>query len=126
MCGKGTVRSIEQVMRFIKDVAQRTRFAFTSKSCLDQHQSMVGDDDFRVPGAAHRMFDKAFAVMGARRIDAFTPGICQIGRRIASEKMNQPRRKITADHIAVSATFDPARNQAQRDGVRSASDARSV
>ncbi len=116
------VGGVEQVMALVEDIAGRKPvFAAgasgkAAQGGLDHHQGMIGDDDIGAPGPAHRVFDETAAVMPARRIDAFAPGVRQIQGRAVAQQIGEPGREIAADHVAVPGVEGPAGHQAERRG----------
>jgi len=112
------VGGLEQVMALVEHVAQRPRgIVEAAHRRLDHHQRMVGDDDVGLARAANGAFDIALPVMLARRVDALAAPVGQPLHAAAAHQIEQPRRQVAADHVAVAAGQRPARHQAETDCI---------
>ena len=85
------------------------QIAFRALAGLVEHQSMVGDNQAGVARVADVLFNPAFAVVRAARIEAFAALVGQVCRDLGSKQVDQPGRKIPPDHVAAAAAFRPAR-----------------
>ena len=124
---EGAVGGVEQVVALVEHVAGR-RPAFcvvpSAQGRLNHHQGVVGDDDVGATGPADRMFDETAPVVTASRINAFAPGVGQVGGQVGAQKVGQPGREIAADHVAVAGRKRPPGHQTQRHGAAGPAPAR--
>ena len=110
------IRGVEQVVALVEDHVLG-KVAFRSLSGLVEDERVVGDHQARVAGVADVLFDAALAVVRAAGIEALAALVGEVGGDLAAEQVDQPRRKVAADHVAVAAALGPARGDDQADAV---------
>src|SRR5260221_462081 len=70
------------------------------------------------PRLAHALLDEASVVMRTGGVDALAAPVGEAERAAAAEHVGEPAGKIAAaDDIAVAGAGEPAREQAERDGI---------
>src|SRR5262252_7910699 len=101
-------------MALIKDIAGRDRrIVETAESSLRHDQSVVGDDNSRLPRFADVLLDKAAAEMRAGRVHAFAAAVGEPTHPTATDQLREPAWKVAGDQIAGLARADPSRDQPQ-------------
>ena len=98
-------------MPLVEDITGRPRLCLPAACGVDHDQRMIGNDDIRLHRRARRMFDEAFPVMRAARIDTFAAPVGQRGRAVTAKQGGQPAGQVTPDHVAIGGVGRPARDQ---------------
>ncbi len=106
MRGECGIDGGEEMMALVEDVARGERLLLGAEGRLDHHQSVVGDDDLGLAGAAHAALDEALAVVRTGGVDAFTTPIREAerapGARMSGSQPGRSPPAMSPSRVAIA------------------------
>src|SRR6185369_5106565 len=82
---------------------------------IDHDESVVGDDDVRLPARPLGAFDEAAAVMRAAGVNAFAAPVGERRRSRAAEQARKPAGQVAANHVSVLGIGGPSADELGED-----------